>query len=70
VKKNKRFFNLNKKIDHLMINKEYFVSISSAKQVSYEEDYDNIAKNPDGKKRFLFKERKLFLKNNKFAVSL
>lgn len=68
MKKTKRFFNLNKKIDHLMINKEYFVSIPPAKQASYEEDYHNIAKDPDGKKRFLLKERKLFLKNNKHIV--
>ena len=64
-----RFHNLNNKINSLISNKEYYVPIPPAKKISYEENYHNISVDPDGKKRFLLKEKKSFLENNKHIVN-
>lgn len=63
-----RFKNLEKKINSLLHSEKYFVSIPPAKKVSYEEDYHKVAFDPDGKKRFLLNEKKIFLKNNKHFI--
>jgi len=65
----KRFHNLDTKIASLISSKKYFVSIPPARKVSYEEDYHNIAIDPDGKKRFLLKEKKFFFKKNKHVIN-
>ena len=65
-----RFKDLTNKIDRLMINKKYFVKIKPAvKKISYEENYHKISLDPDGKKRELFREKDIFLKNNKHIIN-
>lgn len=65
-----RFKDLTNKIDQLMINKKYFVKIKPAvKKISYEENYHKISLDPDGKKRELFREKDIFLKNNKHIIN-
>lgn len=59
-----RFKKLRSKINELLLSNKYYVSIPLSKSASYEEDYHKIAFDPDGKKRFLIKERKSFLRNN------
>jgi 2-polyprenyl-3-methyl-5-hydroxy-6-metoxy-1,4-benzoquinol methylase len=59
-----RFINFSKKINKLFLTEKYFVKIEPAYAVNYEENYHRIAIDPDGNKRFLHKERDLFLKNN------
>jgi SAM-dependent methyltransferase len=63
-----RFFNFSKKINRLFLTKKYFVRIKPEYTVDYEENYHQIAIDPDGKKRFLHKERNLFLKNNSHII--
>ena len=65
----KRFKNIKKKINNILISKKYYVSIPLAKKnISYEEEYHHESLDPDGKKRKLLKERKNFLSNNKHIV--
>ena len=65
----KRFKNIKKKINNILISKKYYASIPLAKKnVSFEEEYHDESLDPDGKKRKLLKERKNFLSNNKHIV--
>jgi SAM-dependent methyltransferase len=64
----KRFNNIKKKIDSLIISKKYYVQIKPAKKISFEEDYHLESIDPDGKKRKHLDERKNFLLNGKHVV--
>ena len=66
----KRFRNIKKKINNLIISKKYYVSIPAAKKnSSFEEEYHFESVDPDGKKRRLLNERKNFLVNNKHTLN-
>lgn len=67
---NKRFRNIKKKINNLLISKKYYVSIPPEKRNnSFEEGYHFKTVDPDGKKRNLLKERKSYLSNSKHIVN-
>lgn len=67
----KRFQNIKKKINNILISKKYYATIPlSKKNISYEKDYHYESLDPDGKKRKLLNERKSFLSNNKHIVNL
>jgi 2-polyprenyl-3-methyl-5-hydroxy-6-metoxy-1,4-benzoquinol methylase len=66
----KRFKNLKKKIDKLIISKKYYVSIPPEnKKISFEKEYHLESFDPDGKKRQLLQERQEYLKNNSHIVN-
>ena len=66
----KRFQNIKKKINNILISKKYYASIPLAKKnISYEKDYHYESLDPDGKKRKLLDEKKSFLSNNKHIVN-
>ena len=63
---NKRFRNIKKKIENLLLSNKYYVTIIPEKKKSFfEANYHFKTIDPDGKKRNLLKERKSYLYNNK-----
>lgn len=66
----KRFHNIKKKINNLLVTKEYYVTIPPVKKKSsFEEEYHFKSVDPDGKKRNLLNERKNYLSNNKHLIN-
>ncbi len=57
-----RKFDLQKLMDELYENLDYFASIEPENE-NYEEEYHHIAIDPDGKKRYLLEEREQSLKS-------
>ena len=55
-------FDLQKLMDELYKNLDYFVSIEP-ENTNYEEEYHHIAIDPDGKKRYLLEEREKSLQS-------
>ena len=67
----KRFKNIKKKINDLLLSKKYYVNIPPLKKKnSFEENYHFKSVDPDGKKRNLLNERKSYLSNSKHIVNL
>ena len=66
----KRFKNIEKKINNLLISNKYYVSIPPEKSnLRFEKEYHHVTFDPDGKKRELLKEKKIFLSNNKHILN-
>ena len=66
----KRFNNIKKKINNLLVTKKYYVTIPAVKKKpSFEEEYHFKSVDPDGKKRNLLNERKNYLANNKHVIN-
>lgn len=66
----KRFHNIKKKINNLLITKKYYVTIPPVKnKSSYEEEYHFKIVDPDGKKRNVLNERKSYISNNKHLIN-